>query len=89
MSEQDPLLPCAVCGVMSGRSTPRRESIAALIDAMDSVLDDMGKNGLSVCLYTKAQARIALEPFLSPESAEFIMPLSEAERIVKETDNGR
>lgn len=65
------------------------EQIAALIEAMDSLLDDMGHDGQSVCLYTKAQARVAFEPFLDPESAEFIMPLDEAERIVRECDADR
>lgn len=60
------------------------EQIAALIDAMDSMLDDMGKDRQSVCLHTKAKARVAFEPFLDPECIEFVMPLDEAKRIVED-----
>lgn len=58
--------------------------VAALVDAMDQLLDDMGETGLCVCLLAKAKARIAFEPFLAPGCVEFFMPLEEAERIVKE-----
>lgn len=63
------------------------EHIAALIDAMDSVLDDMGHTGQSVCMHTKAKARIAFEPFIEPECVEFVMSLDEAKQIVKECDD--
>lgn len=68
---------------------PTQEQFAALIAAMDAVLDDMGPSGQSVCLHTKAAARIAFEPFLDPDDAAFVMPLAEAERIVRETEDGR
>lgn len=54
----------------------------ALIEAMDQLLDDMGKDGLCVCLQAKAQARIAFEPFMEKNIAEFYMPLAEAQRVV-------
>jgi hypothetical protein len=63
-------------------------AIAALIDAMDLILSDMGADRTSVCLYAKAKARIAFDPFIDAECIEFVMPLIEAIRIVEETDNG-
>jgi hypothetical protein len=54
---------------------------SALIDAMEQILDDMGKNGLCVSPYAKAQARIAIEPF--GIDTEDFMPLDEALRIVE------
>ena len=66
---------------------PRAQyQVIALADAMDQLLDDMGKDGTSVCLYAKAKARIAFEPFIDPESVEFYMSLDEAKRIVHETE---
>lgn len=61
------------------------EQIAALVEAMDQLLDDMGLHGQSVCLFAKAQARIAFEPFLDKECIEFFMSLNEAKRIVAES----
>lgn len=63
-----------------------QEQMTALIDAMDNVLDDMGKSSTSTCLYTKAMARIAFEPFLDPDCREFVMDLEEARRVVREVD---
>lgn len=60
--------------------------IEALAEAMDQLLDDMGPNGQSVCLGSKAQARIAFEPFLDPECREFIMPLEEAKRVMDDVN---
>jgi len=66
------------------------KQIAALVDAMDSVLDDMGTyQGQSVCLHTKAKARVAFEPFLDPECVGFVMSLDEATQIITDTDAGR
>ena len=73
-------------------TTPRRITsllidIAALVDAMDQLLDDMGPHSCSVCLYAKAKARIAMEPFITDDYAsETYMPLREARAIVKEHD---
>lgn len=45
--------------------------VKALADAMWQILDDMGPDRLGVCLATKAQARVAYEPFLQADfSAE-------------------
>lgn len=72
-------------------TVPTQKQVEALADAMSSMLDDMGKDTQSVCLYTKAKARIAYEPFMAmmEDGPEFYMPLVEAERIVKECDDGR
>ena len=58
----------------------------SLADAMWQVLDDMGKDGSCVCLATKAQARIAYEPFSDPRCERDFMPLAEARRILAEAD---
>jgi hypothetical protein len=60
------------------------EDVKALAAAMSQVLDDMRVDGTSVCLATKAQARIAYEPFADPDEKEFIMPIEEARRILEE-----
>jgi hypothetical protein len=39
------------------------DQVIGLAEAMSQLLDDMGAEEQSVCLYTKAQARIAFEPF--------------------------
>lgn len=66
---------------------PTEEDVTRLVEAMDQILDDMGKGGKCVCLYAKAKARIAFEPFIDdPEIKEFIMSLEEAIDIVRETD---
>lgn len=60
--------------------------IASLVSAMEQLLDDMGKDGQSVCLAAKAMARIAFEPFCDSDAAEYYMPLEEAKRIAREAD---
>ena len=62
--------------------------IDRLVAAMDQLLDDMGSgDGCCVCLAAKAQARIAFEPFMELNAADFYMPLAEAKRISKMADN--
>jgi hypothetical protein len=64
------------------------EQITALADAMWQLLDDMGKNGLSVCLAAKAEARRAYEPFITLEDSEIcedLMSMAEAEEIGRQT----
>jgi hypothetical protein len=57
-------------------------AVNVLVDAMVQVLDDMGHGEhCGTCLATKAQARIAIEPFIGEDEKEFLMPLSEAEKI--------
>lgn len=60
--------------------------VRLLIEAMDQVLDDMGPDSAnrSVCLATKALARVAFEPFLEPECREFVMSLNEARDVLAE-----
>lgn len=63
------------------------EQIEALACAMEQLLDDMGKQGQSVCLAAKAQARIAFEPFRDKsENDSWTMSLKEAQRIEREAD---
>lgn len=42
---------------------PTEQEVNDLAEAMWQLLDDMGRNGKSVCLAAKAQARIAYDPF--------------------------
>lgn len=44
------------------------EQIEALAEAMWQLLDDMGPEGRSVCLFAKAMARVAFEPFQDPDA---------------------
>ncbi len=67
------------------KTNSRFEDIDALVSAMGQLLDDMSKDGLSVCRAAKAQARIAYEVFAEDEEKEHLMPLDEARRILKET----
>lgn len=48
---------------------PTPEEVGRLAEAMWQVLDDMGAEGRSVCLATKASARVAFEPFLQADFA--------------------
>jgi hypothetical protein len=56
------------------------DDVADLVDAMDQLLDDMGKTGQSVCLMAKAKARIAFEPFRTEDHADEF-PLEDAKKI--------
>jgi hypothetical protein len=61
--------------------------IAALIDAMDQILADMGIDSLSVSPYAKANARVVFEPFIDPASREFFMSLELAQALIAENDH--
>jgi len=65
-------------------------SLEELIDAVDQVLDDMGKDGKSCCGYAKAKLRIAYEPFREDRELidEYIMPLDVAKKLVYDADRG-
>ncbi len=63
-----------------------RADSEALADAMGQLLDDMGADGQSVCLYAKAKARIAYEPFCDHADWEPGMSLERAQRIVNRID---
>ena len=67
---------------------PTLADVNELIEAMEQLLDDMGVGGTSVCLYAKAKARVAFEPFMDTEAAEFFMPIEEAQRIVRDAALG-
>jgi hypothetical protein len=62
------------------------EEINALADAMWLLLDDMGKDGKSVCLAAKACARVAFEPFRVDEPYDDWMSLAEAQAIIAEIE---
>jgi len=68
------------------------QQVADLVGAMGQVLDDMGMAGTSVSEYTKAKARIAIEPFmnfLDADVEEVYMSLDEAVSLVRYVDNRR
>lgn len=68
-------------GLLKARGFDR---INALVDTLVQILDDMGQGqDCCTCLATKAQARIAVEPFIRPDEKEFLMPLSEAQEIMR------
>lgn len=56
--------------------------IDELVDAMGQLLDDMGADGTGVCLYAKAKARIAFEPFRELDD-EMEMSLTDAQTIIR------
>ena len=60
------------------------DNVRELADAMDQLLDDMGEKGQSVCLYAKAKARIAFEPFRDPEDHTDDFTLAQAKQIVSD-----
>jgi hypothetical protein len=60
------------------------EEIQALAAAMSQLLDDMGKEGVSVCIAAKAQARIAYEPFAESDEKESIMQIEVAQKLLQE-----
>ena len=64
---------------------PTDIAITELADAMAAVLNDMGKEGRLVTLWTKARARIAYEPFISNQDRDWtdkgMMSLDEAQRL--------
>jgi hypothetical protein len=63
----------------------RSVAIGKVKDALWQLLDDMGRDGVHVCLAAKAQARIAFEPFRNDDSP-LDWPLAEAEKIMKEAN---
>lgn len=75
----------SMCAPFGGcpSQTPQVEALA---DAMWQLLDDMGKDGRSVCLAAKAQARIAYEPFRDKSEPEYDdwMTVAEARAIEEE-----
>lgn len=73
-------------GTSATASEFNAEQINELVEAMVQLLDDMGPtNNCCACLAAKAQARIAIEPFLTDDHApEDLMPLALAKRIENE-----
>lgn len=61
------------------------EQVAALADAMCCVLNDMGDDGLAVCAYVKARARVAFAPFELDDNGD-LMDLEQARSIVAECE---
>ncbi len=70
-------------GETLGRQEWSKTEIGALVAAACQILDDMGVNGLSTCEATKAQLRVAFEPFRD-ETEHGVMdyPLDWAESIL-------
>jgi hypothetical protein len=62
------------------------QQVTELADAMDQLLDDMGKGGQSVCLAAKAKARVAFEPFREHDTDPFTMTFEEAKEILAEVE---
>jgi ElaB/YqjD/DUF883 family membrane-anchored ribosome-binding protein len=67
------------------------QEIKALADAMWQLLDDMGKNGQSVCLQAKAEARMAFEPFRDKDEGEFDswMSIADAKAVIDDAERKR
>lgn len=63
--------------------------VDALIAATEQLLDDMGKDSTCVCLFAKAKARIAYEPFRAPDDdlIEWIS-INDAKKIIADCENG-
>lgn len=61
------------------------DQLRELVDAMGQLLDDMGRDGQSVCLHAKAKARVAYEPFRESDYDPG-MTLEEAQRIIRVSD---
>ena len=62
--------------------------VEALAEAMWQLLDDLGRGGQSVCLATKAQARVAFEPFRDKSEPEYDdwMSLQDAKDLMDEIE---
>jgi hypothetical protein len=54
-----------------------------LANAMLQLLDDMGEEGLCVCEFAKAKARIAYEPYCHESDRAGLLLVEEARRIVE------
>lgn len=75
---------------MTADKTETTKDVTELADAMWQLLDDMGPESQSVCLLAKAKARIAFEPFVRDVcEIEGMMPIEEAQRIMKECEDAR
>lgn len=70
---------------MSDQSRTTEAHVGALVEAVWQVLDDMGTDRTSCCLYAKAKLRAAFEPWVS-DDLPMDMPLADAEAIIRDTD---
>ena len=69
---------------LAAAASAQDPKVEALLNALWQLLDDM-QGGLSVCAAAKAQARIAINPFLCAEDiCKGWMTLAEAEQIERE-----
>lgn len=66
--------------------TPSDNQIRALADAVWHALEDMGRNGHSVCEAVKAQLRYHYEPFNDEPEANPDYALDTATNVLKELD---
>lgn len=62
--------------------------LAALVEAVWQVLDDMDQSGTCCCLAAKAQLRVAFEPYRDPE-LDLAMPLATAADIMQRVAHDR
>ena len=67
------------------KTGPTQEQVDTLADAMCMMLNDMGDDGLSVCAYVKAKARLAFQPFELEDNGD-LMNLADALRVVSEIE---
>ncbi len=67
------------------KTAPTQHQIDALADAMCMVLNDMGDDGLSVCAYVKAKARLAFAPFELEDNGD-LMDLDQAHAVIAATE---
>jgi hypothetical protein len=67
------------------KSETTQAHVGALVEAVWQVLDDMGTDRTSCCLYAKAKLRAAFQPWVS-DDLPMGMPLADADAIIRETD---
>lgn len=60
--------------------------VEQLVEAMDNLLDDMGKEGQSVCGFAKAFARVAFEPFRNAANGPPEYTLETAQQVLRDCD---
>lgn len=66
---------------------PTERQVSDLAEAVWQMLNDMHPGGQSVCLFAKAKARVAYEPFRDEPEAEIgIMTLADAEDLLANFD---
>jgi hypothetical protein len=62
------------------------QQVEALRAAMWQLFDDFEEKGTAVCFASKAEARVALEPFIDEDNPAPIYTLEAARKVLKECD---